>query len=293
MTDTGRSGLRTADGGAGPPPRRVLLPKETLCDPKALRAAFSAQVAGVSDAKTRRALASACLMEVKQDANRRLAAAFRDAPAQAEALVHSQADLTDHLVTLAWDMTCSALEPQAAAQLQEPLALLAVGGYGRAEMAPHSDVDLLFLTARKITPAAEPLVETLLYLLWDLKLKVGHSTRSLKECLTLAREDITIRTALLEHRFLTGDAALQRELDALMWSDLFKSTGREFIGAKLAERAERHRRQGGQRYVLEPNVKEGKGGLRDLQTLYWIGKYLHRVQDPSGLVGAGLFNADE
>ncbi len=269
------------------------MPKDALCDPKLLLLDFATGMQPTSDLKALRAHASARLMAIKQEANSRLGQAFADAPLEAEALVHSQADLTDILVTFAWDITRTALEPQAAAGLLEPLALLAVGGYGRAEMAPHSDVDLLFLTARKITLPAERLVEAFLYLLWDLKLKVGHSTRTLKECVALGREDITIRTALLEHRFITGDARLQRDLDTLLWTELFKSTGREFIEAKLAERDERHKRQGGQRYVLEPNVKEGKGGLRDLQTLYWIGKYLHRVQDPSGLVGAGLFSAEE
>jgi [protein-PII] uridylyltransferase len=160
-------------------------------------------------------------------------------------------------------------------------------------MAPHSDVDLLFLTPWKITPWAEAVIESMLYMLWDLKLKVGHSSRTVADCLRLGRDDITIRTALLEHRFICGHAPLETELSDRLWGDLFKTTGREFIEAKLAERAERHKRQGGQRYVLEPNVKEAKGGLRDLQTLYWIGKYLHRVPSSAGLVAAGLLTAEE
>ena len=175
----------------------------------------------------------------------------------------------------------------------ERIAVLAVGGYGRAEMAPHSDVDLLFLTPWKITPWAEAVIESMLYMLWDLKLKVGHSSRTVADCLRLGRDDITIRTALLEHRFICGHAPLETELSDRLWGDLFKTTGREFIEAKLAERAERHKRQGGQRYVLEPNVKEAKGGLRDLQTLYWIGKYLHRVPSSAGLVAAGLLTGEE
>jgi [protein-PII] uridylyltransferase len=99
---------------------------------------------------------------------------------------------------------------------------------------------------------------------------------------------VTIRTALLEHRHICGRPALAADLDAKLWSELFKHSGPEFIEAKLAERAERHRRQGGQRYVLEPNVKEGKGGLRDLQTLYWIGKYLHRVPSAEGWSARGF-----
>jgi [protein-PII] uridylyltransferase len=149
-------------------------------------------------------------------------------------------------------------------------------------MAPQSDVDLLFLTPWKITPWAESVIETMLYMLWDLKLKVGHSSRTVKDCLRLGREDITIRTALLEHRFICGHPLWRRNWTTGSGASCSSNSGPEFIEAKLAERAERHKRQGGQRYVLEPNVKEGKGGLRDLQTLYWIGKYLHRVPRRKG-----------
>jgi [protein-PII] uridylyltransferase len=232
------------------------------------------------------------LAEAKATANATLERAFARDPRNALPLIHSQARLTDGLLLLAYEAT-EALHPLQVRTDAERLCVLAVGGFGRSEMAPQSDVDLLFLYPWKITPRAESVIETLLYILWDLKLKVGHSSRTIKDCLRLGRDDITIRTALLEHRYITGDAALAAELDDKLWSDLFRNTGREFIDAKLAERAERHKRQGGQRYVLEPNVKEAKGGLRDLQTLYWIGKYLHRVPSAEGLVGAGLLTADE
>ena len=144
-------------------------------------------------------------------------------------------------------------------------------------MAPFSDVDLLFLTPYKITPWAESVVESLLYIFWDLKLKIGHASRSIKDCIRLGRDDYTIRTALLEHRYLVGDQGTAKQLKQQLWSDLFRNTATEFIEAKLAERDERHRKQGGQRYMVEPNVKEGKGGLRDLHSLFWIDKYLHSV----------------
>ncbi len=215
-------------------------------------------------------------------------AAFAAEPRRARMLVKAQSDLTDTLVATALAVALRHLHPLPNPTESERIAVLAVGGYGRAEMAPHSDVDLLFLTPWKITPWAESVIESMLYILWDLKLKVGHASRTVKDCLRLGREDITIRTALLEHRFIAGHEPLAAELDDKLWSELFRNTGPEFIEAKLAERADRHRKQGGQRYVLEPNVKEGKGGLRDLQTLYWIGKYLHRVPSAEGLVGAGL-----
>ncbi len=176
----------------------------------------------------------------------------------------------------------------------ERIAVLAVGGYGRAEMAPHSDVDLLFLTPWKITPWAESVIESMLYMLWDLNLKVGHSSRTVQ-----GLHPPGARGHHDPHR-LAGTSLHRgrcsrwpRSLTHRLWSDLFRNTGPEFIEAKLAERAERHREQGGQRYVLEPNVKEGKGGLRDLQTLYWIGKYLHRVPSAEGLVDAGLLTREE
>jgi [protein-PII] uridylyltransferase len=143
--------------------------------------------------------------------------------------------------------------------------VLAVGGYGRFEMAPFSDVDLLFLTPYKITPWAESVIESMLYMLWDLRLKVGHSSRTIRDCLRLGGEDFTIRTAMLEQRYVCGDTGLAQELEQKLWSELFAGSAREFIDAKLGERDARHEKQG-QRYMVEPNVKEGKGGLRDLHS---------------------------
>ncbi|MBN8630758.1 MAG: [protein-PII] uridylyltransferase [Rhodobacterales bacterium] len=245
-----------------------------------------------ADPKAARALAVRDLQAAKTTATVAFEEAFRKTPRQARALISAQSALTDVLVQVALAAAMQ-MHPLANPTEAERIAVLGVGGYGRAEMAPQSDVDLLFLTPWKITPWAESVIETMLYMLWDLKLKVGHSSRTVKDCIRLGREDITIRTALLEHRFICGHAPLAEELDGRLWGELFRNSGPEFIEAKLAERADRHKRQGGQRYVLEPNVKEGKGGLRDLQTLYWIGKYLHRVPSAEGLVGAGLLSRDE
>ncbi|NBZ88553.1 [protein-PII] uridylyltransferase [Rhodobacteraceae bacterium CYK-10] len=269
----------------------LLLPEAEVLDLGSLRPQVLAACRG-ADPKSARAAVGALLAEAKARANARLAEAYAADPRNALPLTHSQARMTDALVTLAHE-AAAAMQPPATQLDAERLAVLAVGGFGRAEMAPQSDVDLLFLYPLKITARAESIIETMLYILWDLKLKVGHSSRTVKDCLRLGREDITIRTALLEHRAICGDRALASELDDKLWSELFRNTGRDFIEAKLAERAERHKRQGGQRYVLEPNVKEAKGGLRDLQTLYWIGKYLHRVASSQGLVQAGLLTAEE
>ena len=271
----------------------LIVASQAIIDPIAIAVAIEAELGPKPDPRTVRPVAVRHLIEAKQRGNASLAAAFTQNPHAARLLVRSQAYLTDGLVASAYHVALRYLHPLPNPTEAERIAVLAVGGYGRAEMAPQSDVDLLFLTPWKITPWAESVIESMLYILWDLKLKVGHASRTVKDCLRLGRADITIRTALLEHRFVAGHAALAAELGEKLWSDLFRSTGPEFIDAKLAERAERHKRQGGQRYVLEPNVKEGKGGLRDLQTLYWIGKYLHRVPSADGLVGAGLFDREE
>ena len=160
-------------------------------------------------------------------------------------------------------------------------------------MAPYSDIDLLFLLPYKRTPHTEQVVEYLLYLLWDLGLKVGHSTRSVDECLRQAKADLTIRTALLEARYLWGEQALFAELKKRFDGDVVRGTAAAFVEAKLAERDARHQRVGDSRYQLEPNVKEGKGGLRDLHTLFWIAKYIYQVEDVAKLVERGVLSAEE
>ncbi|WP_374635370.1 [protein-PII] uridylyltransferase [Paracoccus sp. (in: a-proteobacteria)] len=233
------------------------------------------------------------LAEARASAISDIAAGFMSHPRAARETVRAIATLTDATVTAIHHVATTILHPRTNPTDAERLAVLAIGGYGRAEMAPQSDVDLLFLTPWKVTGWAESVVESMLYMLWDLKLKVGQSTRTIDDCLRLGAGDITIRTSLLEHRLVCGHAPTAETLRDRLWSELFDRSVPEFIEAKLAERAERHRRQGGQRYVLEPNVKEGKGGLRDLQTLYWIAKYIHRVDRAVELVGLGFFTREE
>lgn len=175
----------------------------------------------------------------------------------------------------------------------ERMAIVATGGYGRGLLAPASDVDLLFLHPFKLTPWSECIVEYILHTLWDLGLKVGHATRSLDECVRLGKKDITIRTSLLEARHIWGDETLTEELHNKFWNEIAVGSGQDFVEAKLAERDERHKQQGQSRYLVEPNIKEGKGGLRDLQTLYWIGKYIYKVEDAIDLVHHGVFTKDE
>ncbi|WP_295850502.1 [protein-PII] uridylyltransferase [Tardiphaga sp.] len=175
----------------------------------------------------------------------------------------------------------------------ERMAVVATGGYGRGLMAPESDIDLLFILPYKQTAWGEQVAEVILYCLWDMGLKVGHATRSVDESIRQARGDMTIRTAILETRFLTGDKPLYEELVTRFDSEVVQGTAAEFVTAKLAEREERHRRGGQSRYLVEPNVKDGKGGLRDLHTLFWIAKYVYRVSDTRELMAHGVFDAQE
>ena len=168
------------------------------------------------------------------------------------------------------------------------MVLIAVGGYGRGEMAPHSDIDIGFLAPWKVTGWCEQVIESMLYSLWDMQLKVGHSSRSLDEMVRQSKADVTVRTALLEARYVWGDTALYDEAAARFKAEVQADTARTFIAEKLAEREARHKRMGDSRYVVEPNVKEGKGGLRDLHTLFWIGKYAYNVREPAELVEKGL-----
>ncbi|MER5170972.1 [protein-PII] uridylyltransferase [Thioclava kandeliae] len=216
-------------------------------------------------------------------------------PRIARSTVEHYARMTDGMVRAVVHVASDYLNPQTpkAGKTPEIITVLGVGGYGRAEMAPHSDVDLLFLGDKKLSPWTEAVIQSMLYMLWDLKLKVGHASRTIDDCIQLGREDFTIRTALLEQRFLCGDEALARKLATQLRKQLFANSAPEFVEAKLDERAKRHQRQGGQRYVLEPNVKEGKGGLRDLQTLYWIAKYVHSVNRAAELVALGAFTEEE
>jgi [protein-PII] uridylyltransferase len=201
--------------------------------------------------------------------------------------------LVDQLIRLLYDAVTTRIYPATNPTTSERLCVIAVGGYGRGELAPHSDIDLLFLTPYKQTGWGEQVIEAMLYALWDLRLKVGHASRALDDMVRMARDDLTVRTALLEARYLWGDQDLYAEAQTRFFRDVVAGTGPAFVADKLAERDARHKRMGDSRYVVEPNLKEGKGGLRDLHTLFWIAKYIHRVRQVTDLVDTGLFSAEE
>ncbi len=228
------------------------------------------------------------LTEGRSEIRRRFEAAGDGA-----ATIREQCFLMDQLIRALFDLVTEVIFPLPNPTSGERLAIVAVGGYGRGELAPYSDVDLLFLLPYKRTPHTEQVVEYLLYLLWDLGLKIGQSTRSADECLRQARSDLTIRTGLLEARYLWGEQALFNELKRRFDSDIVKGSAAQFVASKLAERDARHKRVGDSRYQLEPNIKEGKGGLRDLHTLFWIAKYIYRTDDVGKLVELGVLSAEE
>jgi len=202
-------------------------------------------------------------------------------------------ELMDTIVTLLYEIAAGSLYRSDNPSSGERMAIAAVGGYGRGLLAPGSDIDLLFLLPYKQTAWGESVAEAILYPLWDMGLKVGHATRSVDECIRQARADMTIRTTILEARHIVGDAGLTEELTQRFDKEIVQGTAVEFIAAKLAEREDRHKRSGESRYLVEPNVKDGKGGLRDLHTLFWIAKYVYRVREADDLVGKGVFTKQE
>jgi [protein-PII] uridylyltransferase len=201
--------------------------------------------------------------------------------------------LEDEIIRLLFEFARKHLYPSQNPSEAEHMAVIATGGYGRGLQAPGSDIDLLFLLPYKQTAWGESIAEAILYCLWDTGLKVGHATRSVDECIRQAKADMTIRTAILEARFLLGDKALFEELQTRFDNVVVRNTAPQFVAAKLAEREERHRRSGQSRYLVEPNVKDGKGGLRDLHTLFWIAKYVYRVRGPDELLKRGVFDKRE
>ncbi|PZM12163.1 [protein-PII] uridylyltransferase [Rhizobium tubonense] len=197
--------------------------------------------------------------------------------------------LQDQLITVLYDFAVQHIFPRQ----KDKFAITAVGGYGRDTLAPGSDIDLLFLFLPKPEDDTHKAVEFVLYVLWDMGFKVGHATRTVEECIRLSKSDMTIRTAILEMRYICGLERLAHELETRFDKEVVTNTGPEFIAAKLAERDERHRKAGDTRYLVEPNVKEGKGGLRDMHTLFWISKYYYHVRDPAELVKLGVLSRHE
>ncbi len=228
--------------------------------------------ATVSGAGVRPAVAA--ILKAHHDAAREKIAAKLAGGLPGVEVARLYAAAADDLLIALWRFTTETLYPSHNPTEAEKLSLIAVGGYGRGVLAPFSDLDLVFLRPWKTTARTETVAEFMLYVLWDLGLKVGSSARSVDEALSLARTDMTIRTALLEARPLAGDAALTEDFLWRFRGMVTNADPRPFIAAKMEERDGRHSKAGAVRYRVEPNIKDGKGGLRDLNTLFWIARSL-------------------
>jgi [protein-PII] uridylyltransferase len=239
-----------------------------------------------------RAQAAAILRDALGRGREEIARRFAEEPGRGRVIAASYCFLADQVVRLAYDFVTQRIHPRPDGSSCR-LSIVGLGGTGRGEMAPFSDLDLMFLVPERGSPWCEQVVETLLYILWDLKLKVGQSVRTPGQVIEAARGDVTVRTALLEARWVWGDEDLHDETMRRFRAEVVAGSARDYVAAKLAERDARHQRMGDSRYVVEPNVKDGKGGLRDLHTLYWIGQYVFGVERPAELVDKGLFSAAE
>ncbi len=267
---------------------------ERIIDAAALRQKLDAAAEAAGDQPTRsRPAVLALVRDALKSGREEIRDRFQKGKTGGDACVIEQSFLMDQIVQAMADVTNNRFYAAPNPTSADRLALIATGGYGRGELAPHSDIDLLFLLPYKRTPRVEQFIEFILYLLWDLGLKVGHAARSIDESIRGAREDLTIRTTLLECRLIWGDRRLMDDFRKRYQKDVIAGNGPAYIAAKLEEREQRHRKLGDSRYVLEPNIKEGKGGLRDLHTLFWIGRYLYHASSIAGLVEHGTLTEAE
>ena len=204
-----------------------------------------------------------------------------------------RAKAIDAVILSTFDVVNTYAFPIANPTKADKLSIIAVGGYGRGNLAPGSDIDILILTPYKITPRIEQIVETLLYILWDLKLKVGYAIRSLEDNISKAMLDNTICTALLDARLISGDQDLWIQFNSVFKLEILNKLKEKYFYEKIKERDVRHKKMGDSRYLLEPNIKEGKGGLRDLNTIRWIISFLYQGNSAKEYLSLGLMTNKE
>ncbi len=276
-------------------PTRTKLKLDMLIDGAALREDLTALTTGTGGDGSPLEVRATVLALLKQvrDAGHKTCERWLLEDGSGLACAQRLAHLQDTIISALYDFAVTHVMRLTNLSEGERMAILAVGGYGRGTLAPGSDLDLLFLLPYKQTASGEDVIEYMLYMLWDMGEKVGHATRTVDECIRLSKEDMTIRTAILEARPLHGNSALSEDLAARFDTEIVSVSASEFIASKLKERDARHDRAGQSRYRVEPNVKEGKGGQRDLHTLFWIAKYFYRVGSQAELVDVGVLSKAE
>jgi [protein-PII] uridylyltransferase len=233
-------------------------------------------------------LAKESLQAARTEAEARLIA-----DGQGTACAENLSYVQDMLIRAIFDFARQRVYPEAREARQDDIAVIAVGGYGRGTLAPGSDIDLLFLIPTRQTARTGQIVEFILYTLWDARQKVGHATRSVEDCLKLARSDNTILTSILEARHICGNSGLTARLIQKFREEIVHTGARKFVTEKLAERDQRLSKTNESRYAVEPDLKDGKGGLRDLHTLFWIAKFLFATNSPDELADKGAFTHAE
>ncbi len=261
-------------------------------DPGELREELAAVTRAAATASEARNIVVGRLKSLAEEA-RQAARAALEVDRNGRRCAAGLSQFQDELVRLLYDHTVNYVYRATNPSDAERMAIVATGGYGRGLLAPHSDIDLLFLLPYRQTPWGESVAEYILYVLWDLGFKVGHATRTVDQCVKLSNSDVTIRTSLLDARLVHGDSQLFAEFERSFRKKVVTGTARAFIGAKMAERDVRHRTAGESRYKVEPNIKDGKGGLRDLHTLHWLSKYLYGQDVGTATVAAGIFKPEE
>jgi len=220
-----------------------------------------------------------------------LAAEHREG-ASGQAIVKGYTQVMDHVVRTLFAAARNDYAERYAV-LDQRCTLVAQGGYGRAELNPCSDIDLLFLYPHRRDRYVDTITERVLYALWDTGLTVGHAARNVRECVSLANRDLKVKTALLDSRYLAGDDDLFGGFATAMERDVLKRNAARFFREKLAENAERHQRYGDSVYIVEPQIKEGEGGLRDLHTAMWLAKVKFKTNNIAELVQKSIVSERE
>jgi len=210
----------------------------------------------------------------------------------------ARAEILDLLLRYLWEAAKGSLSPQAQKEFP-PIALVAIGGYGRAELNPHSDIDFMFLHNRQIAGATRPLphlakiLDGLLYPLWDIGLKIGHSVRNIADCVKVANSDMQSKTSLIEARRITGDEELFKKFQKTVVSKCVDGHEEEYIAMRLKDQEARREKFGNSACMQEPNIKNGCGGLRDFQNLLWMSFFKYRTRSLKDLQAHGLIGEPE